>query len=99
MNGLGGRCHTTNVVYEIVYELCEDCEENKTRNTYIGEIKRNVRLRFNEHLRAARHRTPDTPLGDHMTTCHQDRLSDIDSCFRISILKVCNDGPNRKSLS
>ena len=48
--GLGGRCHTKNVVYEIV---CELCEEKKTRNTYIGETKRSARLRFNEHLRDA----------------------------------------------
>ena len=47
MNELDGRCHTTNMVCEIV---CELCEENKTRNAYIGETKRNVRLRFNEHL-------------------------------------------------
>ena len=93
MNGLGGRCHTKNVVYEIV---CELCEEKKTRNTYIGETKRSVRLRFNEHLRDARHRAPDTPLGDHMTACHPDQLTNIENSFRISILKVCYDGPNRK---
>ena len=93
MNGLGGRCHTKNVVYEIV---CELCEEKKTRNTYIGETKRSVRLRFNEHLRDARHRAPDTPLGDHMTACHPDQRTNIEKSFRISILKVCNDGPNRK---
>ena len=92
-NGLGGRCHTKNVVYEIA---CELCEEKKTRNTYIGETKRSVRLRFNEHLRDARHRNPDTPLGDHMTACHPDHQTQPDKCFRISILKVCEDGPNRK---
>ena len=93
MNGLGGRCRTKNVVYEIV---CELCEEKKTRNTYIGETKRSVRLRFNEHLRNARHRAPDTPLDDHVKACHPDQLTNIENSFRISILKVCNDGPNRK---
>ena len=92
-NGLGGKCHTTNVVYEIA---CELCEEKKTRSTYIGETKRSVRLRFKEHLRDARHRAPDTPLGDHMIACHPDPQTKVDGCFRISILKVCEDGPNRK---
>ena len=76
LSGLGGRCHITNVVYEIV---CELCEKRKTRNTYIGETKRSVRLRFNEHLRDARHRAPDTPLGDHMTACHPDLDTDVKS--------------------
>ena len=93
-NGLGGRCHIKNVVYEIA---CELCEEKKTRNTYIGETRRSVRLRFNEHLRDARHKAPDTPLGDHMTACHPGQQTrKNDNSFRISILKVCEDGPNRK---
>ena len=92
LSGLGGRCHITNVVYEISCQLCE--QENR-RSIYIGETKRSVRQRFNEHLRDARHKADDTPLGDHMAACHQNSSVD-EHTFKISILRRCEDGPNRK---
>ena len=39
---------------------------------YIGETKRPVRLRFNEHLRDALNKSEDTPMGDHFRECHMD---------------------------
>ena len=63
--GVKGRCTTKNVVYEIKCMLCQD-------TTYVGETKRLVRLRFNEHLRDAKNRTSDTPFGDHMRDHHPD---------------------------
>ena len=90
--GLRGKCHTTNVVYEI---SCELCARQNHRNTYIGETRRSVRLRFNEHLRDARHKTPDTPLGDHMSSDHPEIQPNTET-FKIDILRVCEDGPNRK---
>ena len=92
LSGLSGRCHTTNVVYQISCQLCE--RENR-RSIYIGETKRSVRQRFNEHLRDARHKAEDTPLGDHMTACHRNSPVDEET-FKISILRRCEDGPNRK---
>ena len=80
------------MVYQII---CQLCEQNSRRATYIGETKRSVRLRFNEHVRDARHKTEDTPLGDHMSTCHPTSPVDEET-FKISILRTCEDGPNRK---
>lgn len=83
--GLDGKCHTKNAVYKI---SCNLCLENPA--TYIGESKRRVRDRFNEHLRDAKHRTKNTPLGDHTLLKHSD--SSINSAsFTISILRVCKD--------
>ena len=31
-----------------------------------------------------------------MTACHRDQHTNIENSFRINIVKVCNDGPNRK---
>ena len=47
MSGLQGKCHSKNVVYKITCNLCP-------QTFYIGESKRNIRLRFNEHLRDAK---------------------------------------------
>ena len=65
--GLAGRCHTKNVVYKIICKLC-----TQNPGIYIGESKRRVRDRFNEHIRDAKNRTRNTPLGDHIrkTTRH-----------------------------
>ena len=91
-SGLRGQCHTINVVYEI---SCELCARQNHRNTYIGETRRTVRLRFNAHLRDPRHKTPDTHLGDHMASDHPEIQPNMET-FKIDILRVCEDGPNRK---
>ena len=56
MSGLEGRCHSKNAVYMITCNLCAQ------KTSYIGESKRSVRLRFNEHLRDAK---KNTPFGEH----------------------------------
>ena len=54
--GLSGRCHIKNV-YKIT---CNLCSENPA--TYLGDSKRCVRDRFNEHLRDAKIRQRIHPL-------------------------------------
>ena len=81
--GLKGSCTTKNVVYEIECTLCQNV-------TYIGETKRLVRLRFNEHLRDAKNRTRDTPFGDHMSTVHPTATI-ASSTLKIKILRRCKD--------
>ena len=83
--GLAGRCQTKNVVYKI---NCELCIENPS--VYIGESKRRVRERFNEHLRDAKNKTQNTPFGDHMAKKHP--TCDITpKSLKISIERVCKD--------
>ena len=83
--GLSGRCHIKNAVYKIT---CNLCSENPA--TYIGESKRRVRDRFNEHLRDAKNHTKNTPLGDHTALSHP--ASSIEpTSFSISIVRVCKD--------
>ena len=83
--GLPGRCHTKNVVYKITCNLCEDSSA-----FYIGESKRRVRDRFNEHIRDAKHKTDNTPLGDHVKRRHPNSTITSTS-FKISIERVCKD--------
>ena len=83
--GLSGRCHTKNVVYKIVCNLCDE-----PPSFYIGETKRRVRERFNEHLRDAKNKTSKTPFGDHVARRHPE--SSISSTsFKISIERTCKD--------
>ena len=81
-SGLKGFCTQRNVVYEIKCMLCQD--------TYIGETKRQVRLRFNEHLRDAKNRTRDTPFGEHMRACHSN-IDITTASLKINILRRCKD--------
>ena len=83
--GLAGRCQTKNVVYKIKCELCiED------PSVYIGESRRRIRERFNEHLRDAKNKTKNTPFGDHMAKKHP--TNDITpKSLKISIERVCKD--------
>ena len=53
--GVDERSTTKNVVYKITCTICQNAD-------YIGETKRQARLRFNEHLRDAKNKTIDTPL-------------------------------------
>ena len=41
---------------------------------YVGETKRPLRLRYNEHLRDISNRK-DTPMGDHFRMVHPDAES------------------------
>ena len=82
--GLKERCHSKNAVYMITCNLCAN------KPAYIGESKRSVRLRFNEHVRDAKNKTKNTPFGEHFTQYHSE--SEIDhSTLTISILKICKD--------
>ena len=87
--GLRGKCHTKNVVYRMDCGLCRNDEA-----FYIGETRRSVRLRYNEHIRDASNNKADTPFG-----LHQARHPGIplnSSNISIKILHVCKDGPDRK---
>ena len=81
--GIEGRCTTKNVVYEIRCMLCRD-------SNYIGETKRPVRLRFNEHLRDSKNKTTDTPFGDHMRIHHPD-ANVTSTTLKVRILRRCKD--------
>ena len=83
--GVKGRCTTKNVVYEIKCMLCQAQDIN-----YIGETKRLIRLRFNEHLRDAKNKTRDTPFGDHMREHHPDQVLTASS-LHLRILRRCKD--------
>ena len=87
--GLKGSCHVKNVIYRID---CTTCGEGKT--FYVGETRRSVRLRFNEHLRDAKNKRGETPFG-----LHQQLHPDIElnsSNLRLKILHKAKDGPDRK---
>ena len=83
--GLPGRCHVKNAVYKIMCNLCD-----QTPAVYIGESKRRVRERFNEHLRDAKNKTNNTPLGDHVKQEHPTN-SITSRSFKISIERICKD--------
>ena len=84
MSGLDGKCHSKNAVYMITCEVCAN------KPAYVGESKRSVRLRFNEHLRDAKNKTKNTPFGEHFMKCHPDVKID-ESTLSISILQICKD--------
>ena len=86
-----GRCTDKNVVYELSCTLCGA--------KYIGESKRPLRLRYNEHLRCAANETQLTPIGDHFSECHAgmskaEKLADPP--LEVRILKKTRDHPDRK---
>ena len=58
-SGIEGRCTTSGVVYCIACNLCSTDELVQ----YIGECKRPVRLRFNDHVLNAKNASRETPLG------------------------------------
>ena len=86
--GLRGRCHEKNVVYQMECQLCAQGE-----SVYVGETRRSVRLRYNEHMRDAKNNKLDTPFGLHQTK-HSVQLD----CSNVSIkiLHASKDGPDRK---
>ena len=87
--GLRGKCHTKNVVYRMDCDLC-----GKDESFYIGETRRSVRLRYNEHIRDANNNKADTPFGLHQAKHPGEPLNS--SSVSIKILHVCKDGPDRK---
>ena len=93
-SGLKGRCLTSDVVYKITCVVCQGKGDNVT---YVGETKRPIRLRFNEHLLSAKNKTEDTPIGDHFISAHQDyesRRGEIP--LAIELLQKTGDHPHRK---
>ena len=89
MSGLEGRCQSKNAVYLITCNICAP------KVSYIGESKRSVRLRFNEHLRDAKNKTKNTPFGEHFMNYHADVQID-ENTLSISILKICKDTADLK---
>ena len=87
--GLRGSCHKKNVVYRID---CLECGEGES--FYIGETRRSVRLRFNEHVRDAKNKRKETPFGLHQQR-HPNTLLNS-SNLSIKILYIAKDGPDRK---
>ena len=71
-----------------IYQItCVACGRKGVRATYIGQSRRPIRARFNEHLGDARLRKPDTGLGDHALDYHSDMdNTQINSNFHIEIL-------------
>lgn len=91
--GFVGDCAQKNVVYEI---RCEICRQDGHDSVYIGETKRPLRLRFNEHVRDSKHRTPDTPMGDHFQVSHSN-ISVGDSVpLSVKVIYKSKDHPDRK---
>ena len=71
-----------------VYRIeCWDCKNKGEAAVYIGQSRRPVRIRFNEHLGDARFRRPDTGLGEHTLAFHPEMDNTaINSNFSIEIL-------------
>ena len=87
--GLRGKCHTKNVIYRMDCTLCASDE-----SFYIGETRRSVRLRYNEHIRDAKNNKSDTPFGLHQEKHPGVQLNS--SNVSIKILHKSKDGPDRK---
>ena len=83
-NGLEGRCTTRMSIYKLT---CLACEREGTTATYIGQSRRPIRARFNEHLGDARLRKSETGLGDHTLDWHTDMSNtEINKNYKIEIL-------------
>ena len=91
--GFVGDCAQKNVVYEV---KCEICQQQGEEYVYIGETKRPLRLRFNEHLRDTKHRTPDTPMGDHFQASHSNISVGESIPLTVKIIYKSKDHPDRK---
>ena len=91
-SGFSGDCTQKNVVYRL---SCKTCEQEGQSSTYIGETKRPVRLRFNEHIRDAQNATEGTPMGEHFKQRHS--ATDLDPVpLQIKIMHRARDHPDRK---
>ena len=92
--GFRGDCTQKNVVYEI---RCGICGGNGREGIYIGETKRPLWLRFNEHVRDMINGTEDTPMGDHFRERHIGIVipgSNIP--LSVKIIHKSKDHPDRK---
>ena len=88
-SGLKNRCNTRMVVYRID---CAACKKSGREEFYVGESRRPVRYRFNEHLSNARLRHIESPFGDHMLDYHPNMsIAAINTNFLIDILCVSRD--------
>ena len=91
-SGFSGDCTQKNVVYHL---NCKLCHENGQKSNYVGETKRPVRLRFNEHVRNALNESEGTPMGDHFKECHSS--TDVPAIpIELKILYKSRDHPDRK---
>ena len=77
----------TGVIYYVECNLCGVA--------YVGETKRPIRLRFNEHLLDAKKHSSDTPFGDHFRERHSD-ITLPENPLSIKVLHRAKDHPNRK---
>ena len=93
-SGFKGDCTQKNVVYQI---YCRLCNRDQNRAQYIGESMRPIRLRFNEHLRDAKNKTRNTPLGDHFLQKHAAQGPQaIQEPLELKIIHRARDHPDRK---
>ena len=87
--GLTGKCHVKNTIYRI-----DCCACPAGQSFYIGESRRSIRKRFNEHLGDARNKRMDTPFGAHQNEHPHIPLTCKN--LKLSILSRAKDGPDRK---
>ena len=63
----------------------------------MGETKRPIRLRFNEHVLSAKNKTRDTPIGDHFGSAHRElELQRGVIPLTVEIIQKTGDHPHRK---
>lgn len=86
-SGFKGQCTQKNVVYLLKCSLCN--------REYIGESKRPLRLRYNEHVRDMVSRKVDTPMGEHFRTAHPE-AGHTPIPFEVKVLYKARDHPDRK---
>ena len=91
--GFSGDCTQKNVVYEI---SCQVCQKNSREGFYIGETKRPLRLRFNEHVRDMLNTTQDTPMGDHFREQHANLTHSTNIPLKVKVIYKSKDHPDRK---
>ena len=90
-SGLAGRCTTKNVVYQVTCMIC--ASSGGSPQIYIGETKRCIRYRFDEHFRDGANCVQNTPLGDHMIAFHPN---ESEPRLSVIILRRCRDSADRK---
>ena len=90
-SGFSGDCTQKNVVYRV---NCKLCAQQGKESTYIGETKRPVRLRFNEHVRDALNESEGSPMGDHFREHHPRTTVPIP--LQITVIHKARDHPDRK---
>ena len=89
---VSGDCTEKNIVYEL---SCNVCQAQGQQLRYIGETKRPARLQFNEHVRDAVNKAPDTPMGDHFGVSHPT-INVSWNTLKIRILYRSQDHPDSK---